>query len=96
MNPYTPIRRLAQGLLAEVQGIVAEVTLLELQEAGVRVVDTEPESAAPVDTAPVKRRGRPRKVEAPPEPLDPGACEQPRPRRGRPPRIPGASFEPAG
>lgn len=67
MNPYTPIRRLAQALLAEVQGMVAEVTLLELQEAGARVVDTPAESAAPVDAAegtPARRRGRPRKVPA--------------------------------
>ena len=70
VNPYTPIRRLAQDLLAEVQGMVAEVTLLELQAAGVRVVDADPGSAAPVDTregAPARKRGRPRKVEAPPQ-----------------------------
>jgi hypothetical protein len=102
VNPYTPIRRLAQALLAEVQGMVAEVTLLELQEAGARVVDTPAESAAPVDAAegtPARRRGRKPKTEAPPPaPVEPVEL-LPRPRRGRPPReprIPGAGFEPAG
>src|SRR5688500_6071700 len=76
MNPYTPIRRFAQALLAEVRGIVAEVTLLELQEAGVRV----PDAAEPIQVSESPRlpsdflgaqlakvrRGRPRKIEAPP------------------------------
>jgi hypothetical protein len=98
-NPYTPIRRGLQRLLADVGQMLQDAILQELRHEapGLRALaPAQEEKEAEASERP--RRGRKPKVLAPPPaPLEPGD-ELPRPRRGRPPREPriaGAGFEAA-